>query len=151
MFHKALEVTFLTGTALDVLFQDGNVKRYDISVLFEKYPPLEALRDRTLFLSGKLEGGYGIVWNDDLDLEAETIYQEGLTVRMQKPAAFTLLGDKLLEARARKGYTQKELADITGIDQSDISKIERGIANPSLNTLCRLADALDARLTLSIA
>ncbi len=44
---------------------------------FPWHPQLEALKDRTLFQSGKLVGGYGIIWNDDLDIEAETIYEDG--------------------------------------------------------------------------
>lgn len=61
MFHKAIGLQFLDGTAMAVTFQDGSVKRYDISVLFPKYPQLEALKDRELFLSGRLMGAYGIV------------------------------------------------------------------------------------------
>ena len=38
----------------------------------------------------------------------------------------------------------------TGIDQSDLSKIERGLANPSIGTLSRIADAMDAELMVSI-
>ena len=56
------------GTTLELTFQDGKVKRYNMSVLFEKYPQLEALKDRELFLSGKLLSAYGIAWNDDLDV-----------------------------------------------------------------------------------
>ena len=44
--------------------------------------------------------------------------------------------------------SQKELAQRSGIDQSDISKVERGIANPSFSTLKRLAEAMDMRLEL---
>ena len=37
--------------------------------LFPKYPQLRALEECPLFLSGRLEGAYGIVWNDDLYIE----------------------------------------------------------------------------------
>ena len=50
MFHKAIDLRLLEGTALEVTFQDGIVKRYDMSVLFSKYPQLKALEDRSLFL-----------------------------------------------------------------------------------------------------
>ncbi len=40
MFHKALELEFKNGTELELTFQDGKVKRYDMSLLFEKYPQL---------------------------------------------------------------------------------------------------------------
>ena len=81
MFHKAVNLTFQSGTKMDVSFQDGKTKRYDISVLFGKYPQLKALQNRNLFLSGKLIGSYGIIWNDELDIEAETIYEEGETIK----------------------------------------------------------------------
>ena len=70
MFHKAIGLAYGEGTTLELTFQDGKVKRYDMSALFGKYPQLEALKDRALFTSGKLLGSYGICWNDDLDIEA---------------------------------------------------------------------------------
>ena len=134
---------------IEVTFQDGKVKQYDISVLFGKYPQLEALKDRDFFLSGRLLGSYGIVWNDDLDLETETIYEEGKTVKTKKPAANIMVGNAVAAARAKKGLSQKELSAITGIDQSDLSKIECGIANPSIGTLNRIAAALEVKLIVS--
>ena len=151
MFHKATDLRYKEGTLLELTFQDGKVKQYDMSVLFDKYPQLQALEDRALFLSGQLIGAYGIVWNDNVDIEAETIYEEGTTVGNVRPAAYTMVGDAVAAARARKGFSQKELAQATGIDQSDLSKIERGVANPSIGTLNRIAEALDAKLTVSIA
>ena len=148
MFHKAVELVFKEGTVLEVTFQDGNVKQYDMAVLYGKYPQLRALEDRTLFCSGRLLGGYIIVWNDELDIETATIYEEGKTVRNVPPAPNVQLGEALLAARAGKKVTQKELAALSGIDQSDISKIERGGANPSVNTLMRLAKALGRELTI---
>lgn len=150
MFHKATNLEFKEGTVLELTFQDGKVKQYDLSALFDKYPQLTALKDRELFLSGKLMGAYGIVWNDDLDIEAETIYEEGATVKTVKPAVSVMAGEAVAAARARKGLSQKELSEATGIDQSDLSKIERGVANPSVGTLKRIADALDAQLIISM-
>ena len=45
----------------------------------------------------------------------------------------------MLETRNQKNMTQKELADLTGISQADISRLEKGNANPSIKTLKRLA------------
>ena len=136
---------------MELTFQDGKVKRFDMSCLFSKYPQLRALENRELFLSGSLMGAYGIRWNDDLDIEAETIYEEGDTIRIEKPAANVMVGNAVAAARARKALSQKELSDLTGIDQSDLSTIERGIANPSVNTLNRIAEALEMELFVSIA
>ncbi len=52
----------------------------------------------------------------------------------------------LIEARRASGMTQKELSDLTGIAQGDISKLETGNANPSLRTLIRLAEGMGMQL-----
>ena len=54
----------------------------------------------------------------------------------------------MIDARKSRGMTQKQLADATGIKQADISKLERGTANPSLRTLQRLAAGMGMRLKL---
>jgi DNA-binding XRE family transcriptional regulator len=54
----------------------------------------------------------------------------------------------LIDARKKHDYTQKELSDRCGIDQADISRIERGLANPTLKLLQKLADGLDMDLEL---
>ena len=54
----------------------------------------------------------------------------------------------LIAIRKDKNITQKELAAITGIHQSDISKIENGNANPSLRTLRKLASGLGMTLKI---
>lgn len=150
MFHKAIKLVFLDGTAMAVTFQDGAVKKYDISVLFSKYPQLETLKDRKLFLSGRLIGAYGIVWTDELDIETETIYEDGETIETKPFHIQKASSQAVLSARAKAGLSQKELSELTGIDQSDISKIERGVANPSVATLERIAAALGGHLTIVI-
>ena len=54
----------------------------------------------------------------------------------------------MIDARKKCNMTQKELAERTGIDQSDISKIETGNANPALSTLKRLAEGMNMILKL---
>lgn len=149
MFHKAIKLRYKAGTRFEVTFQTGEVKSYDISVLFEKYPQLTALKDRKLFTSGKLMGSYGIIWNDDLDLDTETVYEDGETVRVETPPANIDIGAAVLNARARAGMSQSELCEVSGIDQADISKIECGVANPSVMTLKRIAKALKTNLQIA--
>ena len=45
----------------------------------------------------------------------------------------------IVDARASQNLTQKELAQRTGIDQAEISKLENGTRNPSIKLLQRLA------------
>lgn len=54
----------------------------------------------------------------------------------------------VLDARLAAGISQQELSKRTGINQGDISKIERGTANPSLRTLKRLAAGLGRQLKI---
>lgn len=54
----------------------------------------------------------------------------------------------MIDARKQSGLTQKELAERTGINQADISKLENGTANPSIRTLRRLADGMGMKVKL---
>lgn len=57
----------------------------------------------------------------------------------------------MIDARKESGLTQKELSEKTGINQADISKLERGNANPSLITLKRLAVGMGCTLKVEFA
>jgi len=54
----------------------------------------------------------------------------------------------MIDARKNSHLTQKELAQKTGINQADISKLENGNANPTLSLLQRLAEGMDMQLKL---
>jgi len=53
-----------------------------------------------------------------------------------------------IKARKASGLTQKELAAKAGVDQADISKLERGTTNPTISMLNRLAQAMDMQLNI---
>ncbi len=54
----------------------------------------------------------------------------------------------LVDARTSQNLTQKQLAERTGINQADISKLENGTRNPSINLLKRLAEGMDMVLRI---
>ncbi|MBP3719543.1 MAG: helix-turn-helix transcriptional regulator [Eubacterium sp.] len=95
-------------------------------------------------------GHYGIIWDDELDIETETIYEEGITVRVEMISHSDVAARAVAYARSLAGISQKELSGRTGIDQADISKIERSVANPSISTLERIASALGGELVIEI-
>ncbi len=72
-------------------------------------------------------------------------------MREEKLPSGKAAASAVASARALRGLSQKQLAAMTGMDQSDISKIERGAANPSVATLERIASALGGRLSVRIA
>lgn len=54
----------------------------------------------------------------------------------------------IVDARTSQNMTQKELAERTGINQADISKLENGTRNPSVNLLKRLAEGMGMSLKI---
>lgn len=60
----------------------------------------------------------------------------------------TDIAERLQAARKAKGLSQRELSDLTGVPQAQISRIETGAVDLRLSTLVALAHALDLELTL---
>lgn len=54
----------------------------------------------------------------------------------------------MIDNRIAQNLTQKELAERTGINQADISKLENGTRNPSLKMLKRLAAGMGMALKI---
>lgn len=151
MEHRILEVKPRNDYIIQAVFFNGEIKQYDMKKLFGIFPQFKEFEEnRDLFENVAVDvGGYGVSWNDELDLAAETIWEEGTLIEIQQtPELNHLLAYRLAAARERAHLTQKQLSEKTGIYQADISKIERGIGNPSLSTLKRLADGLGMELEI---
>ena len=63
---------------------------------------------------------------------------------------FAEIGRMVAEKRLARGMSQQELAVLCGTTQSAIARLERGGRPPKLDTLMRIADALDAELLLEL-
>ena len=149
---KAIKLIIKENTIFDLFFIDGSVKRYDILSLSDKFSQLNELKNRKLFLKGHLIGWSGVVWNDELDVSAETLYEDGIDVTNEyddTDITNIIIGYKIKEKRLQKELSQEELASKSGIDQSDLSKIERGTMNPSIKMLKKIASGLGLELKLS--
>lgn len=59
------------------------------------------------------------------------------------------LANSILRARIKKGLSQQELAERIGTKQANISKIEAGLANPTLSVIQRLSKVLDINISFS--
>ena len=126
---EAIKLVLKENTLFDLFFNDGSVKRYDILTLAKKFPQLNALKDRKLFLKGHLIGG-GVIWNDELDIGEETVYEDGidLTNEYDDTDIYNIIiGYQIKQKRLEQFMSQEELAMKAGIDQSDLSKIEKGL------------------------
>ena len=66
---------------------------------------------------------------------------------MARTSSKQKLGNKVRELRKAKGWTQEKLEEHSGLDRTYISDIERGIRNPSLKSLEKLAKALKIKVS----
>lgn len=150
MTHKIISVKPMENFILLVEFLNGIEKTYDVKSLYSVFPQFKVFEtDKKLFGCVAVDiGGYGISWNDDLDLDAEDIWEDGVEVDKREIDIVAELAESLMKARDVANMTQKQLSEATGIHQADISKIERGLANPSLSTLKRLAKGMEMELHL---
>ena len=142
MMREAVKVVLREKTLFDVWFLDSTVKRYDILSLSDKFPQLNQLKDRTLFEKGRMLGWSTVVWNDEgIDVTSEYDYDE---------IYLAVLGYKIKDARLALFMSQEDLAKKTGIDQSDLSKIEKGLANPTVKMLNRIAKGLSLKVNITL-
>ncbi len=126
MFHKVKTVSVIPNYRLSIQFAEGVTKIYDLQPLFEKWPVFRDLKnDDTLLYSVEVDvGGYGIIWNDDIDLSCDELFENGETIKtpFDNLMAFTdateLWG--LNESTLRKAISYGKLA--TGIDACKYGK-----------------------------
>ena len=126
MFHKVKNVTALPDCKLSVQFAEGVTKIYDVSLLFPKYKFFLPLKDNPELFSSVVvdQGGYGIVWNDDLDISCDELWANGeeITTPFDGLMAFsdaTFLWN-LNESTLRKAIAYGKL--VNGVDVCKFGK-----------------------------
>lgn len=79
MFHKVKSLKIISKYELEITFENDQIKYYDVSKIFEKWKIFEDLKNIDgLFEQVKVDnGGYGISWNDEIDLECEELWEHG--------------------------------------------------------------------------
>ena len=79
MFYKIKDVKPTDNLCLLVDFENGEKKIYDVKPLLNKWSSFQTLIQRhELFEQVKVDqGGYGISWNDDVDLSCDELYYNG--------------------------------------------------------------------------
>jgi len=81
MFHKIQKVEVKDDYVLIAIFNDGTKKKYDMKPLMNKNDIFDDLKYNNLFKMAYVDqGGYGIVWNDDIDLSSEDIWENGVEI-----------------------------------------------------------------------
>ena len=83
-------------------------------------------------------------WSDN----ARAVYSAAQSAFEIEGAEHAEIGRALMESRTAQHLTQEKLSELSGIQQAEISRIEKGAANPTVTTISRLATAMGKRLAL---
>jgi hypothetical protein len=79
-FPRIITAKAISDTSLVVKFTNQAVKLYDISQLFGR-PMFAPLQQPAFFKNFTVEpGGYGLVWNQDIDISEYEIWQNGVSI-----------------------------------------------------------------------
>lgn len=81
--------------------------------------------------------------------QATAVYDAAATSYTEEINAREDLGRRLATARQQRHLSQEQLSEISGVQQAEISRIERGRANPTLATLERLTNPLGVCLSVA--
>lgn len=81
MFHRIISVQPLPEYRLAVGFADGSTRHYDMRELIRHEQAFAPLADESLFRRVRLDaGGYGLSWNDDIDISCNELWENGVAV-----------------------------------------------------------------------
>lgn len=133
---------------LKTTFFNGFVKEYDLkeaNILGELSDVLES-EDEVAKVEVSSSRDY-IIWPNGTKISSETLFYEGVDTAEHIDHSFVIkFADRMRCVRESLGLSQKELQNKTGIYQADLSKIERGEGNPSLETIEKISKALNLDL-----
>ncbi len=80
--------------------------------------------------------------------EAKNVYSAASSVFRTELAERAEIGACLQRARQDRQMSQQAVSEASGIQQAEISRIERGVANPTIDTLLKACSAVGIRVTL---
>ncbi len=126
MFYKIKSVSSLPDFKLSVQFCIGVTKIYNLAKLFKKIPQFQDLKDDPEKIKYVVvdTGGYGVVWDDDLDLSCDELWEHGEEVDTPFDGLIALSDATQLwglnESTLRKAISYGKLVD--GVDVCKFGK-----------------------------
>lgn len=141
MHNRISKVEVVGDYSIRCSFYSGDVREYDVSV-FEDCPKKDFDVVRIV------NNGNCLKWDDKFELLAEEIWKDSIIVEKNYPEPRYQFAMLLSYYRELNKLTQKDMEEKTGISQSDISRYERGEANPSLDTLDRVANSIGRKVVV---
>lgn len=104
MFHKIHGVQTLSNHRLLVNFSEGVSKTYNLQRVIKVHPQFRVLvEDEQLFRAVRANiGGYGISWNDELDLSCDELWENGEKIHSSFDDLMSFTDAAILWASKRK-------------------------------------------------
>lgn len=124
-FHKLKDVVAQDDKTITVLFANGVTKTYDVKPLIERFEAFKALDEESLFTAVKVDqGGYGIIWNDDIDLSCEELWENGAELKTPFDGLISFADASelwgLSESTLRKAISYRKI--VSGVDARKYGK-----------------------------
>ena len=122
MHHIITEIYPISDYRLLAVFDNGVTKIYDVKPLFDWREVFKTLKNNNLFDEVFVDtGGYGVVWNDQVDLSSEEIWNRGEEISLEEDELDILLAEQALiqYQNNRKTYSHSEIKKII---EEEISK-----------------------------
>lgn len=115
-----------------------------------KWPAIKKQMQKDRWLNNRLT-----FWQTIYERVLERFKRKGIKIRQFQSTAVSpemeKIAQQIKDVRLNLGYTQKDLAKKLGVIQQYISKIENGHENISIDTLKKVADALDKKLIVKFS
>lgn len=160
MFNKIKNVELLPGFIIKAEFVCNVQKLYDIKPLFDKYKAFLPLREiKGLFEQARVDcGGYGIVWNDDIDIDANEIWYNGCTILnndddiqqylkvVAEESNPEVIVKAINEVAKIKGFNN--LAKKMKVGRESLYKSLNGETKPRFETIYKALQALGLKLSI---
>lgn len=146
--HRIYRAELTPDFKIRTVFFNGEVREYDIEMYTNTNDiPKRMIEYERLIHTLVVDDARTKICLEGASIDANSLYDEGKLVGLEYIDDVNIqLANRLQSIRESKHMTQSELHKKTGIYQAEISKIERGIGNPSLATLNRLAQSMGQRV-----
>ena len=97
---KIEDVIPLPNCSLLVFFQDGTVRKCDLTAYFEKTPRFSILLNRSEYFSGVeiQTGGYGVQWDENLFIADSVLYRSGRKIPLTAEDFRTFVSERVITA-----------------------------------------------------
>lgn len=162
MFFKIKNIKILPSFLIKAQFVNNVIKTYDFKPLFEKYPVFTALKHEPFFKQAVVDcGGYGIKWNDDIDIDASEIWYNGVTNLDTNQDVVNYLNAVVNETDSKlfikaldeiaKAKGVSKLAEKMAVSRESLYKSLNGEREPKFKTIDKFLRAIGMEVKFSPA